>query len=460
MFYELVTHQMADIQDHKETHSPRATFGISIYPRKKLLIAVFVLLFTMMILYLLNLLVASSSVIRPLIVQASSDSISSEIATATASSPFTLYTLTSENISATFIPYGARLTSLLVPDRSGTDQDIVVGYDDPVQYAVDSATNHTYFGTLVGRYGNRIKNGTFTLDGKTFAIPTNENNGANTLHGGLIGYDQRNWTVTSLSDTSITFTLFDDAFEGFPGSVITHATYALSSAISGSRGERNPRLTVRTVSIALDQATPIMLVPHFYWNLGAFTTPTVLDDQILWMPYSKRYVEVDDILVPTGAIGTVASRRVLDFTLPKTIGRDLQGTTDLCGHGCTGYDTSFILDRPHSTGAEAMNFPVLSLWSITTGIRMDVSTNQQGLQIYSCNGQNGTIPVKPSQIQRNSQGSGGGGKFIEQYGCVVVETQGWIDGVNHPEWGNSQYWIYSPKTGPAVNHATYDFSVI
>jgi aldose 1-epimerase len=451
---------MADVHSHKETRSPRVTSCTSIYPRKKLFSAVFGLLFTMMTLYLLYMLVASSSVIRPLIVQASSDSISSEIATATSSSPFTLYTLTSENISATFIPYGARLTSLLVPDRSGTDQDIAVGYDDPAQYAADSATNHTYFGTIVGRYGNRIKNGTFTLDGKTFEIPANENNGANTLHGGRIGYDQRNWTVTTQSDTSITFTLFDDAFEGFPGSVTTHATYSLSSASSGSQGKRQPRLTVRTVSLALDQATPIMLVPHFYWNLGAFTTPTVLDDQILWMPYSTRYVEVDDILVPTGALGTVASRRVLDFTSPKTIGRDMQAATDLCGHGCTGYDTSFILDRPHGTGAEAMNFPVLSLWSATTGIRMDVSTNQQGLQIYSCNGQNGTIPVKASQTRRNSHVDGGGAKFIEQHGCVVVETQGWIDGVNHPEWGNGQYWIYSPETGPAVNHATYDFSII
>jgi aldose 1-epimerase len=452
---------MAEVHNHKETHSPRATSYTSFYPRKKLLTAVFVFFFTIMILYLLNILVASSSIIRPLIAQASSDSISpSGTATATSSSPFTLYTLTSGNISATFIPYGARLTSLLVPDRTGTDQDIAVGYDDPAQYAVDSATNHTYFGTLVGRYGNRIKNGTFVLDGKTFEIPANENNGANTLHGGRIGYDQRNWTVTSQSDTSITFTLFDNAFEGFPGSVITHATYALSSTISGARGERNPRLTVTTVSIALDQATPIMLVPHFYWNLGAFTTSTVLDDQTLWMPYSKRYVEVDDILIPTGAIGTVTSRPVLDFTSPKTIGRDLHGATDLCGYGCTGYDTSFILDRPRGTGAEAMNFPVLSLWSATTGIRMDVSTNQQGLQIYSCNGQNGTIPVKASQIQRNLHVNGGGAKFIEQHGCVVVETQGWIDGVNHAEWGNSQYWIYSPETGPAVNRATYDFSIV
>lgn len=423
----------------------------------KLLGAAFTLLATIMMIYLLGILFASSSFLSPVHAQAPFNATSPS---PTLSSPFALFTLRAENITATFIPYGARLTSLLVPDQSGTDQDVAVGYDDPAQYALDSATNHTYFGTIVGRYGNRIRNGTFTLGENTYHIPTNENGGANTLHGGRQGYDQRPWTVTSQSDTSITFTLLDDAFEGFPGSVLTHVTYVVGSATSGALGLKHPRLTVKTVSIALNQRTPLMLVPHFYWNLGAFTTPTILDDQTLWMPYSDRYIEVDNILVPTGAIGTVASRPVLDFTSPKTLGRDLGSAINLCGNGCTGYDNAFILDRPLGTGAEAANFPVLSLWSQSTGIRMDVSTNQQGLQIYSCNGQNGTIPVKPSQVRRNTRVSGGGATFVEQYGCLVVETQGWIDAVNHPEWGNSGYWIYSPETAPAINYATYDFSVI
>jgi aldose 1-epimerase len=418
-------------------------------------VSFFILLAATMISYILSVLLASSSILTPILAQSSSVSASPS---STSSSPFTLYTLSAENITATFIPYGARLTSLLVPDRSGTDQDVAVGYDDPEQYGRDTATNHTYFGCVVGRYANRIKNGTFNLGGQTYNIPRNENKGADTLHGGNVGYDQRNWTVASVSDTSITFTLLDDAFEGFPGSVITHATYTVSSAVSGPQGERNPRLTAQTVSIALDQESPIMLSPHIYWNLGAFTTPTILDDQTLWMPYSDRYVKVDNILIPTGELGTVASRPVLDFTAPKHVGRDLKSAQDLCGNGCTGYDNDFILDRPRGTGAEAANFPVLSLWSQTTGIRMDVSTNQQGIQIYSCNGQNGTIPVKQSQVDRNKEVYGGGSKFVEKYGCLVIETQGWIDGVNHPEWGNSEYWIYSPQSGPAVNYATYDFS--
>lgn len=203
-----------------------------------------------------------------------------------------------------------------------------------------------------------------------------------------------------------------------------------------------------------------MLAHHFYWNLGAFATPTILEDQILWMPYSNRYIEVDSILVPTGNLRTVASRPALDFTSPKSLGRDLKSTTGLCGDGCTGYDTAFIVDRPRGAGTAASNFPILSLRSIATGIKMDVSSNQQGLQIYSCNGQNGTIPVKPSQIRRNSRVFGGGTKVVMQHGCLAVEPQAWIDGINHPEWGNSEHWIYSPETGPAVNIATYDFSII
>lgn len=395
----------------------------------------------------------------PVLPALAQNSSSSSNATSTSSSPFTLYTITANNITATFIPYGARLTSVLVPDRNGNQQDVIAGYDDPMQYLTDTETNHTYFGPIVGRYANRIRNGTFTLDGVTSQIPENENGGKDTLHGGSVGYDQRNWTVTSNSTSSITFTLLDTAFEGFPGSVLTHATYTLSSTASGPMGQLHPRLTAKSVSIALDMETPIMLANHIYWNLNAFTSATILNDTTLWMPYSDRYIEIDTIEIPTGGLATVASRPALDFTSPKLVGQDIASCQGCCGYNCTGYDNAFILDRPRGTGPEASNFPVLSLWSNNTGIRMDVSTNQQSLQIYSCNGQNGTIPVRQSQQQRNGNMTGAA-KFVNKYGCMVIETQGWIDGVNHPEWGMSDYWIYGPETGPAVNFATYDFSTM
>lgn len=379
--------------------------------------------------------------------------------TATTSGPLTSYTLTADNITAVFIPYGARLTHLLVPDRNGDVQDIVTGYDDNDQYPIDTATNHTYFGPIVGRYANRIKNGTFTIDGVTSHIPENENSGHDTLHGGTVGYDARNWTVTSYTNTSVTFTLLDEAFEGFPGTVLTHATYTVSNTIQGSAwGVPHPRITMKTTSFALDQPTPIMLANHIYWNLNAWKEPTILNDTTLWMPYAQRYIGIDNIEVPNGTIGTVASQPVLDFTTPKLIGADISDAVNICGLGCVGYDNAFITDRPKDTGATASNFPVLSLWSDTTGIRLDVATNQQGLQIYSCNGQNGTIPVKPSQIARNTDAEDGGAKFVNKYGCLVIETQGWIDAVNNPQWGLTDYWYNDPTTQPDVMYATYDFT--
>lgn len=373
--------------------------------------------------------------------------------TNTSSSPFTEYTLTATNITAKLIPYGARLTSLLVPDRSGNVQDVVVGYDNTTQYLLDTETNHTYFGAIVGRYANRIKNGTFTINGNSYQIPENEHGGEDTLHGGTVGYDARNWTVVTSSNDSVTFSLLDTAFEGFPGTVYTQATYAVSSVASGPNGELNPRLTCRTTSVALDLATPIMLANHIYWNLDGFKAPTILNDT-LWMPYADRFIDIDNIEVPNGTISTVQSYPPLDFTSPKTIGQDAMNT-HLAGFNSTGYDNAFILDRPRYTGLEASNFPVLSTWSPVTGIRLDVSTNQQGLQIYSCIGQNGTIPVKPSQVARNN---GTGATFVNKFGCIVIETQDWIDGINNPQWGRNDWQIYSPETGPAVNYATYDFS--
>lgn len=342
-----------------------------------------------------------------------------------ATSAFEKYTISAPGINASFIAYGARLTNLFVSDKNGNAQDVVLGYDNGTQYLVDTETNHTYFGPVVGRYANRIKNGTFTVDGVTSHIPENENDGKDTLHGGTIGYDQRNWTLVSFNASSITFSLLDQAFEGFPGTIITYATYTVSAG---------PRWTSRLVSIPLDEPTPIMLANHVYWNLGAFvdaSNPTVLNDT-LHMPYSTRYIGVDPILVPTGAIATVAETPVLDFTNPKQIGADILAAVNICGLGCVGYDNAFILDRPRYSAPEATDLVVLTMSSNMTGIRMDVTTNQQNLQIYSCNGQNGTIPVKASQQHGKDT------TFVEKYGCLVIETQQWIDGINHPEWGQDQ----------------------
>lgn len=318
--------------------------------------------------------------------------------------PLQKYTITAPGINATFIPYGARLTNLYVNDKKGDPQDVILGYDNASDYIRNDETVHTYFGPIVGRYANRIKNGTFTVQGVTSHIPQNDNMGHDTLHGGQIGYDQRNWTVVSANTTSVTFSLLDQAYQGFPGNVMTFATYTVSAG---------PTWTSRLVSIPLDEPTPIMLANHVYWNLGAFvdTAGSTILNHTLQMPYAARYIGIDNIEVPTGAIGTVDGT-ALDFTSPKQIGRDIESAINDCGYNCTGYDNAFILDRPRYSSPEATDLSMLTLSSESTGIRMDIYTNQQSLQIYTCDNTNGTIPVKKSQQHGETT------TYVEQYGCM------------------------------------------
>ena len=215
------------------------------------------------------------------------------------------------------------------------------------------------------------------------------------------------------------------------------------------------RWTSRLVSLPLDTQTPIMLANHVYWNLDAFTTGPGKDilNNTLYMPYSARNVGVDNILVPTGQLNTVAGTG-LDFTTPQQLGYNITNDHQ-CGFNCTGIDNAFILDRPRYSSREDSDLVVVSMSSPATGIQMDIRTNQQSIQIYSCGGQNGTIGVKASQ----EHGANGEKTYVERFGCIVFETQQWIDGINYPEWGQSQYQIYGPDTGPAVNYATYDFSI-
>lgn len=376
--------------------------------------------------------------------------------------PLKVYTIGAPGIEASFIPYGARLTSLLVQDRNGHPQNVAVGFDDPQLYVDNVNTKNDYFGCVVGRYANRIKNGTFTLDGTTYHTPTNEND-MQTLHGGDIGYDQQNWTVTALTPNSITFSLYDPGWEGFPGAVLTHATFSVNSTTNPHGPVPLTQLNTKTVAIALTESTPILLSNHLYWNLNAFKARNVLNDTSLQMPLSERFVETDSVLIPTGQIGDVATAfsGALDFSQPKLMGDDLAESEGACGAGCSGIDNCFIVDHPTNqsdwTSSPDTMVHMLSLNSSLTGIHMRVATNQKAVQIYSCANMNGTVPVRASQVQRNELERMPPVDTIEPYGCVVVEPEGWIDGINNPEWGQNPYQVFSPETGPSVNWATYLF---
>lgn len=370
-----------------------------------------------------------------------------------ASENFQKHTISSQGINASYIGYGATLTNLFVSDQNGTMRDVVLGYDRGEQYLNDSDHAHTYFGATVGRYAGRMKNASLVLGGMTYNVSANENGGADSLHGGKVGYDQRNWTLVDANETSITFMLFDDAFEGYPGRVVTYATFSVGPGAS---------LTSRLVSIPLDAATPIMLTTHPYFNLDGFadpSDPTILG-HTLYLPYSSRYVEIDNIEVPTGQIGTVTASstdsRLLDFTSPRTLGSSINADIHQCGFNCTGIDTNFIIDRPSSSGPSSSAFRVLTLSSNVSGIKFDLFTNQQALIVYTCNKLNGSIPLKDNQ----QHASDGTMMYADMHGCVAIETQGWIDGVNYPEWGQQSYQIYSNATEPAVLWTRYEFGLV
>lgn len=197
--------------------------------------------------------------------------------------------------------------------------------------------------------------------------------------------------------------------------------------------------------------TCLQLANHVYWNLGAFVDAeaTTILNNTLSMPYSARYIEVDAIAVPTGGLA-ITNGSALDFyTAPQQIGHNITGAR-FTSYNVTGIDNAFILDRPRSSGPEATDLTVLTLASNRTGIAMALRTNQQSLQLYTCNAQNGSVPLKASQRRVLAA--------VPKYGCIVIETQQWIDGINNPQWGQDQFQIYSPETEPAVVWAQYDFS--
>jgi len=162
-----------------------------------------------------------------------------------------------------------------------------------------------------------------------------------------------------------------------------------------------------------------MLANHIYWNLGAFVDEQAVYvlNNTLYMPYADRIIDIDGIEVPTGAIN-ITNGTAYDFTAPgKTIGEDIYTLQNSCGTGCQGYDNAFILDRPRYSNPEDPNLEVLRMWAPSTGIQMSLSSNQQGLQIYTCDGQNGTIPVKSDQQHLSNT------TYVEKFGCIVIETQ-------------------------------------
>ncbi|KAJ7684030.1 galactose mutarotase-like domain-containing protein [Mycena rosella] len=360
--------------------------------------------------------------------------------------PFAGIKLTAPDGSAmaNFIPWGATTTNFWVKDKYGKFRDILLGFDNHTMYGDPASNGHPYFGPVVGRYANRIRNGTFTIPvtkdasgPNKFHIVENENNGTDTLHGGLIGYDQRPWTLVKKTDNSVTFSLLDpNGDQGFPGTVITTIEYTLEVKSTW-------KISMHSTASEL---TPIMLSCHQYWNLEAYQETQDLLGHFAQFD-SSNIITTNGELIPTGSL-TPVEGTPLDFRKAKSIGGSINATAaeEYCGTGCVGFDNCWIYDD------NDCKKPVFSLWSVNSGIKLDVTTNQPALQVYTCNGLfNPALPI-PRKVDQ-----GGPDAVYGYHSCVVVEQESWIDGINHPEFPVNQ--IYGPDRTYSWE-STYAFSVL
>ncbi|KAF8960425.1 galactose mutarotase-like protein [Flammula alnicola] len=345
----------------------------------------------------------------------------------TADSPFDVTEIKAPDgsISAKFVSFGGTLTELWVKDKYGKPRDVVLGYDDNSRLSTDPG--HPVFNSIVGRYANRIKNGTFSIPisknpnpnaPNTYHIPTNDHDEIKfqaTLHGGILGWDRRNWTVIEQTPTSVTYKHVDNGDEGFPGTVTAFATHSVS----------NKGILRTEIHATATQDTPIMLTQHIYWNLDAFqdgSNDILAHDLRL---DASRVIEVDDIAIPTGNFTDVTDTP-FDFLKEQKIGARWNDTVGLIGTGCIGYNNGWVFDHPQEQKVLA------SLKSDLSGIRVDISTNQPAIVVYTSFWLN--TPRKEIH----------GGPTLN-YGpssAVAIEQQGHIAAINTPEWGVDQ--IYHP----------------
>ncbi len=237
--------------------------------------------------------------------------------------------------------YGARVVGIYLPDKNGELENVVLGFDSLQNY-IDSPD--PYFGPVVGRVANRIAGGTFELDGETYHVPVN--NGPNSLHGGIKGLDKVVWDVVSSGDKRLVLHyLSPDMEEGYPGNLDITVTYNVQDSI----------MTIAYHAVT-DKATPVNLTSHVYYNLNGRSNIPVTNHVL--MLNASTYTPVDSTLIPTGSIDSVVNTP-LDFTLPKTIGKDI-GANDQQLKFAGGYDHNFILDNP---GGENVLVPAATIWS-------------------------------------------------------------------------------------------------
>ena len=311
--------------------------------------------------------------------------------------PVELYVLKNGSVMVKVMTYGAIITEIDAPDRNGKTDDVVLGFD-----GLDGYLGKTpYFGATVGRVANRIAKGKFTLNGQEYSLAVND--GPNTLHGGLKGFDKVIWKAQEVSDPdgpSVKMTYRSkDGEEGYPGNLDVSVQFTVTG-----KNELKIDYTATT-----DKATPINLSNHSYFNLGGRTAESILGHEL--MLTADHYTPVDDTLIPTGEIAPVAGTP-LDFTSPTAIGARIKEMKGEPG----GYDHNFALN----SGGKSLSLAVRA-FEPKTGRVMEMFTTEPGVQFYSGNFLDGSNTGKSSIVYRKHHG-------------FCLEAQHFPDSIHHPNF--------------------------
>ena len=302
-----------------------------------------------------------------------------------------IYTLKGGSLEMTVTDFGARVLTLMVPDRNGDKADVAVGYASLDEYL--ECPGERFFGAAVGRMANRLGGARFELDGKEYMLSPNDN--GNTLHGGNIGFDRVMWTVKDVQPDSILFQFRDpDGQEGWPGNLDVEMRYTLTE-------DNSFKVEYRAVT---DAPTLCNLTHHTFFNLTGDASRSILD-HVLQID-APSYIPVDEKLIPTGEVRAVEGT-AFDFNEGKPIGKDI----DEAG----GYDHNWCL----ASGGGVRK--VARLTEPMSGRIMDRLTDQSGLQFYSGNFFDGSYAGKD-------------GRIIGHRCALALETQAWPDAIHHPNF--------------------------
>ena len=310
--------------------------------------------------------------------------------------PVEIFTLADPDLTVRVTTFGARVVSIDAPDKNGKKADVVLGYDAVSGYEKDTST---YFGSIVGRYGNRIAKGTFSIDGKVYHVPLNNN--GNALHGGPAGFSSKVWTATELPDGVEMSLVSPDGDMGFPGALTVHVRYTLEG------GSLHIRYSATTT-----KATVVNLTNHSYFNLAGDGKGTVLHD-VLMIP-ADRYTPVNSSQIPTGELAMVAGTP-FDFRKPTEIGARIHDANEQLKIG-GGYDHNWVLNN----GGVGLHLAA-TVYDPTSGRTLTVTTTQPGVQFYSGNFLDGTKT----------------GKFnvaYPMYAGLCLETQHFPDSPNESKF--------------------------